>query len=73
MTKPITDFPATPIYFVKFDNVGLLPQIKCPAVQNRARDVTPVPVPVPEPGTGTMTSLSKSNATDQVRKSRVGA
>lgn len=25
--KPITDFPALPIYFVKFDSVGLLPQI----------------------------------------------
>jgi hypothetical protein len=24
---PITDFPALPIYYVKFDNVGLLPQI----------------------------------------------
>jgi hypothetical protein len=27
MTKPITDFPVTPIYFVKFDNVGPSPQI----------------------------------------------
>jgi len=27
MKKPITDFPASPIYFVKFDNAGLSPQI----------------------------------------------
>jgi hypothetical protein len=27
MGTPITDFPALPIYYVKFDNVGLLPQI----------------------------------------------
>ncbi len=25
--KPLTDFPALPIYFVKFDDAGLLPQI----------------------------------------------